>query len=156
MRHVISKAFSEAASLKRTQKFFGTRRNNIRRGIKRSVCGQNLSVPLGFSRRIEPQHVATVISFEFLKRMYRTVAAQYWSRAIRSFIILHFLSARKIARYARVCICAFYIIYMYVHDTCLSNFSISYKSFQIFFFLFKDSAAHHLKICIEIIRLEMN
>lgn len=48
-----------------------TRRNNIRRRIKRSVCGLNLSVPLGFSHRIEPQHVATVISFEFLKRTYR-------------------------------------------------------------------------------------
>lgn len=54
-KRVISKPLPGAASLKRIRKFSGARRNNIKHGIKHSVWGQNLSVPLGFSRCVERQ-----------------------------------------------------------------------------------------------------
>jgi len=76
-RSVIAKLLPEAASLKRIQKFSSARCNNIRHRIKHSMCGQNLSVPLGFSRCIEPQHVSTVTTLEFLRYIHGTVMAQY-------------------------------------------------------------------------------
>jgi len=88
-RIVIAKLLPEAASLKRIQKFSSARCNNIKHRIKHSMCGQNLSVPLGFSRYIEPQHVSTVITLEFLRYIHGTVMAQYWSRAICLYCLFH-------------------------------------------------------------------